>query len=701
MKWTDSTDSTKTFSAGDFDVITVPHNDQTGKATKTYIATTETGYTFKEETASTAAITGKLNDAANTALTDTQLTSTKENDKKYTVNVTVPAYGTTYSGTNGYNSVALTGSTGVSCGVTLKTHEGGETMNQGKTYDGKAVAYQQGQVEGAALSYTWQKKENASDPTSNYQDMATGTVPTDAGEYNLKVEAKKGSNVIGTQNLPFTISAKQVTANVTVADKTYDGNNTATITKVELTGVEEADKTKVSLSTDGVTATFNDVEAGNSKDVTVEGLAQKTLTGEKAQNYALTQNYTTNKPSITKADGSGFVTLDNWIYGNTASTPTVTSTTNGTDSVAYRYKAKDAADTEYTDKVPTKAGEYTVQATFAETTNYKEATATADFEIYKKALLVQVSALDKVYDGTTEAKLSTAKLEEGSVLDGDEVTLVTTGVTALFDTAEVGTKKNVTLKGDYTLTGADAADYTVSKPRSLSADITQAEGKGTVSLSGWTYGDTPKTPGVTSTTNGTKGVTYRYKVKGASTYLTGVPTDAGEYEVEAIFPASDNYKAVTATATFTIQPKALTVTVTAQDKTYDGNNTATLNTPTLNGVLEADKTAVTLNTTNVKAVFADKNVGDNKAITVTGYALNGNEKGNYTLTQPTGLTASIKSKPSSSSSSGSSSSSSSSADTAVTSAHTADESPIVLWLALLLISAGACAVVLGKKKYHK
>ena len=207
---------------------------------------------------------------------------------------------------------------------------------------------------------------------------------------------------------------------------------------------------------------------------------------------------------------------------------------------------------------------------------------------------------------------------------------------------------------DSALTGAKAGNYTLAQDiETNKPTITKAEGKASVTLTGWTYGETPKTPGVSSTTNGTKGVTYRYKVKGASTYLTGVPTDAGEYEIEAIFPASDNYDAVTATATFTIQPKALTVTVTAQDKTYDGNDIATLNTPTLNGVLEADKTAVTLNTTNVKAVFADKNVGDNKAITVTGYALNGNEKGNYTLTQPTGLTASIKSAPSSSSSSSS------------------------------------------------
>lgn len=529
VKWTDSTDSTKTFKDGDFDVITVPHNDQTGKAAKTYIATTETGYIFKEMSEGAAAIAATYNNTDKTALSGDEFTATKApNEEKYTVKVTVPDYAKTSQGANttNYTAVTLTGTTEVSCGVKLLDKANGREMqNSEKTYDGAQVAYQEGGVTGATLTYTWQKKDSAD--SENYTDITNNTAPSDAGDYNLHVKATKESTEIGSQDLPFTIEKKGVTAKVTVADKVYDGTNTATITKVELEDAVTGDDVKADTSK--FQATFGDVDAGVNKavQVTVTGV-DSALTGAKAGNYTLAQDIERNEPTITKA-----------------------------------------------------------------------------------------------------------------------------------------------------------------------------EGKASVTLTGWTYGETPKTPGVTSTTNGTKGVTYRYKVKGASAYLTGVPTDAGEYEIEAIFPASDNYDAVTATATFTIQPKALTVTVTAQDKTYDGSDAATLNTPTLNGVLDADKTAVTLNTTNVKAVFADKNVGDNKAITVTGYALNGNEKGNYTLTQPTGLTASIKSAPSSSSSSSSGSSSSSSNDTAVTSAHTADESPIVLWLALLLISAGACAAVLGKKKFHK
>ena len=37
------------------------------------------------------------------------------------------------------------------------------------------------------------------------------------------------------------------------------------------------------------------------------------------------------------------------------------------------------------------------------------------------------------------------------------------------------------------------------------------------------------------------------------------------------------------------------------------------------------------------ANFADKNVGDDKVVTVTGYTLGGVDAGNYTLTQPIGI----------------------------------------------------------------
>jgi YDG domain/Secretion system C-terminal sorting domain len=97
--------------------------------------------------------------------------------------------------------------------------------------------------------------------------------------------------------------------------------------------------------------------------------------------------------------------------------------------------------------------------------------------------------------------------------------------------------------------------------------------------------------------------------------------------------------------------KAFTITVnsaqtqltisglTAANKVYNGNNTATLTgTATLNGIANGD--VVTLTGTPI-ATFDDAEAGSNKPVTITGYTLSGTNSGNYSLTQPTGLTANI------------------------------------------------------------
>ncbi|MFZ5858219.1 MAG: MBG domain-containing protein [Chloroflexota bacterium] len=90
----------------------------------------------------------------------------------------------------------------------------------------------------------------------------------------------------------------------------------------------------------------------------------------------------------------------------------------------------------------------------------------------------------------------------------------------------------------------------------------------------------------------------------------------------------------------TIIPRMLTVDgITANDKPYDGNTTASLNLAgaTLVGVLSGDD--VTLDTSAAAGTFASANVGT-WTVTVSGLTLDGTAKNNYSLTQPT-TTASI------------------------------------------------------------
>jgi len=78
-----------------------------------------------------------------------------------------------------------------------------------------------------------------------------------------------------------------------------------------------------------------------------------------------------------------------------------------------------------------------------------------------------VTAGNKVYDGSTAAPLGgTARV---SALDGDEVGVGGDGSGA-FDDANPGTGKAVTVRG-FTLSGADAGNYTVVQPAGLTADI--------------------------------------------------------------------------------------------------------------------------------------------------------------------------------------------------------------------------------------
>lgn len=79
-------------------------------------------------------------------------------------------------------------------------------------------------------------------------------------------------------------------------------------------------------------------------------------------------------------------------------------------------------------------------------------------------------------------------------------------------------------------------------------------GKASVSMKGWTVGETPSEPIPESKTNGTEKVSYLYKLSGEddSKYSNTKPTEPGKYIVKAVFEATDVYDEVEATTEFTI-----------------------------------------------------------------------------------------------------------------------------------------------------
>ena len=93
----------------------------------------------------------------------------------------------------------------------------------------------------------------------------------------------------------------------------------------------------------------------------------------------------------------------------------------------------------------------------------------------------------------------------------------------------------------------------------------------------------------------------------------------------------------------TIAPKPLTVTgITVKEKTYDGTVEAEIDNPgQLDGVYGKDANQVTL--VQGKGYFENKNAGQ-QTVAFFGFALTGDRAKNYTLTQPSPITASIEPK---------------------------------------------------------
>lgn len=254
-----------------------------------------------------------------------------------------------------------------------------------------------------------------------------------------------------------------------------------------------------------------------------------------------------------------------------------------------------------------------------------------------------LTANNREYDTTTATTFSgTASLS--GILAGDTVGLDSSSITAAFTTKNVGTGKNVNLTG-YTLTGTSLG-YLLAQPV-LTANITaknltvsglsavdriydattSVALSGTAALVGIIGADTVTLGGTATGTFATKNIGTNKAVTVTGLTLGGA--DSGNYTITQ--PTG---------LTATVAAKNLTVSgLTADNKTYDATTTASLSgTAALTGIIGGD--TVTVSGTGT-ASFATKNVGTNKAVTVTGLGLGGTDGSNYTVTQPTGLTANI------------------------------------------------------------
>ena len=249
---------------------------------------------------------------------------------------------------------------------------------------------------------------------------------------------------------------------------------------------------------------------------------------------------------------------------------------------------------------------------------------------------------DKIYDGTTVTTLS-----GGTFVDTIATDILSITGSGTFADKNVGTDQTVTVTS-LILTGNDAGNYLLnSQPTTIQAKIVAksltvkgviTDDKvydGTVSatvhggaLEGVYANDTVSlTLGNASFANSRMESNKTVTVAGST--LHG--RDSANYTINSEISAS--------TATITARPITL-AGVTASDKVYDGNNNAAVSGGTFVDTIAGDSLRLVVGAN----LFANKNVGSAKTIT-TSYTLGGKDSANYSLSQPTSLTANITPRP--------------------------------------------------------
>ena len=357
-----------------------------------------------------------------------------------------------------------------SVNITINKADGTATASAKDVVYGNAVnVIGTSSTNGSSYTITYKK--------SNEADSAyTGTVPTNVGSYIAKVSFPENKNYNAcTATCKFNITA--ATGSVTAEDVTvsYDGKphtvsaswdgatieygaekdtyNLNTAPAYTNAGVYKvyykATKANYNDITGTITLTINKAEGSASADdvkavyngkphtidVKAEGATvtystdSKTYDLNTAPTYtdagtykiyykAVKENYTdaigSATVTINKAIGNAVISTDNVTFGNNVNI-VVKYSTNGSDFTA-QYKASDADDTSYTDKMPTAVGSYMVKAVFPETKNYKECSATSSFEIVKADGNATIK-VDNVVVGSDVFVVATSKT------NGDEYTV--------------------------------------------------------------------------------------------------------------------------------------------------------------------------------------------------------------------------------------------------------------------------------------
>ncbi|WP_300759856.1 YDG domain-containing protein, partial [Janthinobacterium sp.] len=468
---------------------------------------------------------------------------------------------------------------------------------------------------------------------------------TDAGNYILANNASSGTADIGKATINSVTS-------VGVNNKTYDGLTTATLTgAATFDGMMKGDSLTVAGS-----GAFSDKNAGANKAVAASGI---TLTGTDAGNYILANNASSGMADIGKATINSVegILAGNKVYDGNATASLNAGSASfdgiiGNDNLTVAnasgsFSDKNAA----TGKTVSISG---ITLGGADAGNYNlastKASTTADISKATINSVGGILASNKVYDGGTAASLNAGSASFAGIIGNDNLTVAT--ASGSFSDKNAATGKTVSISG-IALGGADAGNYNLASTNaSTTADISKAtinsvggilasnkvyDGNATASLNAGSasFAGVIGNDNLT-VANASGSFSDKNAANGKAVSISGITlggADAGNY----------NLANTTAATTASITPKALTVVgQVAGNKVYDGNTVAQLVGGSLSGLVGSE----TLSIGGQTAAFSDKNAANAKTVTVSGTTLldGSGSASNYTVTNPTGLTASITPK---------------------------------------------------------
>ena len=460
---------------------------------------------------------------------------------------------------------------------------------------------------------------------------------TSVGNYQLATTGNQG-------NASATISPKAVTVSgITASNKTYDGNTTATLNYGSVTFGGRIGNDDLSVTATGA---FADANVGSDKQVNIAGL---TLGGDAAGNYVLAEsgNQSSTTATITAASASvasdPAIVSDALTYTGSAQTLATAGTASG-GTMMYYVSTSNTTQTggSWSSSLPTAtdAGTYYVWYYVAGDSNHSSTSFTplGSKEIGKADASVTTAPTavsgTLTYDGSAKTLFNT-----GSASGGTLKYKVTDSNTQPTSTSDFKTTidQKTDAKTYYLWYYVDADDNHKSTAINTTA-ITKTIGKAAPTYTApakntnLTYNGSDQAL-VTSGSTSHGSITYSTTQNG--TYSTTVPTgkNAGTtYTVWYKLTGDDNHSDVAATQISNISIGKKTVTVasgiTASDKVYNGNTSATLVTTgaVFTGIVSGD--ALTVSGTGT---FADANVGTGKTVTISGLTLGGASENNYTL----------------------------------------------------------------------